>query len=88
MTDIDTVATRTDEHAEGVLLHLDPHTVEVGDNVREYPNLTKPFLDSIREHGGAITDFGRSSPSHAASVRRPHAEGSPWSASHCGSRRT
>ena len=28
-----------------------PNSLQLGDNVREYPNLTKPFLDSIAEHG-------------------------------------
>ena len=35
----------------GTIEHLDPHSLVVGDNVREYPNLNKPFLDSIAEHG-------------------------------------
>ena len=35
----------------GTIEHLDPHSLEVGDNVREYANLNKPFLDSIAEHG-------------------------------------
>ena len=35
----------------GTIQHLDPHNLEVGDNVREYANLNKPFLDSIAEHG-------------------------------------
>jgi hypothetical protein len=33
------------------LEHLDPNSLHVGDNVREYANLNKPFLDSIAEHG-------------------------------------
>jgi len=33
----------------GTLEHLDPTSL-VLDNVREYPNLNKPFLDSIAEH--------------------------------------
>jgi ParB family chromosome partitioning protein len=36
---------------QGSLRHLDPHTLDIGDNVREYANLTKPFLSSIAEHG-------------------------------------
>ncbi|WP_273735457.1 ParB/RepB/Spo0J family partition protein [Mycolicibacterium septicum] len=36
---------------DGVLRHLDPNELEIGDNVREYANLTKPFLSSIAEHG-------------------------------------
>ena len=28
-----------------------PNSRQLGDNVHEYPNLTKPFLDSIAEHG-------------------------------------
>ena len=35
----------------GTLEHLDPTSLDIGDNVREYPNLNKPFLDSIAEHG-------------------------------------
>jgi len=35
----------------GQLRHLDPRTLEIGDNVREYPNLTKTFLSSIAAHG-------------------------------------
>ena len=35
----------------GTVEHLDPNSLQLGDNVREYPNLTKPFLDSIAEHG-------------------------------------
>lgn len=50
-TTIDTVETTEDEHTPGALAHLDPNILDVGDNIREYPNLTKPFLDSIREHG-------------------------------------
>ena len=33
----------------GTIEHLDPHNLEVGDNVREYANLNKPFLDSIAD---------------------------------------
>jgi ParB family chromosome partitioning protein len=33
----------------GTIEHLDPHSLEVGDNVREYANLNKPFLDRIAE---------------------------------------
>jgi ParB family transcriptional regulator, chromosome partitioning protein len=40
-----------DGAAGGTIEHLDPHSLEVGDNVREYANLNKPFLDSIAEHG-------------------------------------
>ena len=35
----------------GTVEQLDPNSLQLGDNVREYPNLTKPFLDSIAEHG-------------------------------------
>jgi ParB family chromosome partitioning protein len=35
----------------GTLEHLDPNSLRLGDNVREYANLNKPFLDSIAEHG-------------------------------------
>jgi ParB family transcriptional regulator, chromosome partitioning protein len=40
-----------DGAAGGTIEHLDPHNLEVGDNVREYANLNKSFLDSIAEHG-------------------------------------
>jgi ParB family chromosome partitioning protein len=33
------------------LSHIDPNSLEVGENVREYANVDKPFLDSIAEHG-------------------------------------
>jgi ParB family chromosome partitioning protein len=33
------------------LAHIDPNSLEVGENVREYANVDKPFLDSIAEHG-------------------------------------
>ena len=39
------------EQALGELEHLDPNDLQVGDNIREYANLNKPFLDSIAEHG-------------------------------------
>jgi ParB family chromosome partitioning protein len=39
------------EHALGEFVHIDPNALAVGDNVREYANLDKPFLDSIAEHG-------------------------------------
>jgi ParB family chromosome partitioning protein len=39
------------EHAHGELSHIDPNSLEVGENVREYANVDKPFLDSIAEHG-------------------------------------
>jgi ParB family chromosome partitioning protein len=35
----------------GTLEHLDPTRLVLGDNVREYPNVNNPFLDSIAEHG-------------------------------------
>ena len=38
-------------HALGELSHIDPNSLEVGENVREYANVDKPFLDSIAEHG-------------------------------------
>ena len=38
-----------------------PNSRQLGDNVHEYPNLTRPFLDSIAEHGvlSPITAIGR-----------------------------
>src|SRR5262245_15413901 len=59
MTDTTTSAEseyRTDpqegtQAALGAVEHLDPNDLAVGDNVREYANLNKPFLDSIAEHG-------------------------------------
>jgi ParB family transcriptional regulator, chromosome partitioning protein len=54
----DTTTTTTHEEAESVteralgeLSHIDPNSLEVGENVREYASLDKPFLDSIAEHG-------------------------------------
>ena len=44
----------TDSHdgpVGGTIEHVDPHNLQVGDNVREYANLNKPFLDRIAEHG-------------------------------------
>ena len=35
----------------GTIEHLDPHSLEIGDNVRENANLNKPFLDSIADSG-------------------------------------
>ena len=52
MTDTNTdVAEAITEQTLGELVHLDPNSLHVGDNVREYANLNKPFLDSIAEHG-------------------------------------
>jgi ParB family chromosome partitioning protein len=52
MTDTTTdVAEATTGHTLGELQHLDPNSLHVGDNVREFANLNKPFLDSIAEHG-------------------------------------
>ena len=38
----------------GTLEHLDPTSLVLGENVREYPNLNKPFLDSIAERGVVV----------------------------------
>jgi ParB family chromosome partitioning protein len=35
----------------GSLEHLDPNTVDIGENVRDAVDLNKAFLDSLREHG-------------------------------------
>jgi ParB family chromosome partitioning protein len=52
MTDISTpIVEDTTGPQVGELRHLDPHAFQIGDNVREYANLTKPFLSSIAEHG-------------------------------------
>jgi ParB family transcriptional regulator, chromosome partitioning protein len=39
------------EHTLGALEHINPNGLQLEDNVREYANLDKPFLDSIAEHG-------------------------------------
>ncbi len=55
MTDTTTTPDAADEavseHALGELEHIDPTSLQVGDNIREYANLDKAFLDSIAEHG-------------------------------------
>src|SRR6476619_5398040 len=54
MTDTTTTSNEAEavtEQALGELEHLDPNDLQVGDNIREYANLNKPFLDSIAEHG-------------------------------------
>ena len=54
MTDTTTTPNEAEavtEQALGELAHLDPNDLQVGDNIREYANLNKPFLDSIAEHG-------------------------------------
>ena len=35
----------------GTLEHLDPNTVQIGENVRDAVDLSKGFLGSLREHG-------------------------------------
>jgi hypothetical protein len=35
----------------GSLIHVDPHTLEIGDNVRDDVQLDKAFLASLAEHG-------------------------------------
>jgi ParB family transcriptional regulator, chromosome partitioning protein len=47
----DAAAEAVSEHALGELEHIDPTSLQVGDNIREYANLDKAFLDSIAEHG-------------------------------------
>ena len=50
MTDTTTTPNEAEavtEQALGELEHLDPNDLQVGDNIREYANLNKPFLDSI-----------------------------------------
>jgi hypothetical protein len=52
MTDTTTTPNEAEavtEQALGELEHLDPNDLQVGDNIREYANLNKPFLDSIAE---------------------------------------
>ena len=55
MTDTTTTPDAADEavseHALGELEHIDPTSLQVGENIREYANLDKAFLDSIAEHG-------------------------------------
>jgi len=53
MTDTTTTPNEAEavtEQALGELEHLDPNDLQI-DNIREYANLNKPFLDSIAEHG-------------------------------------
>ena len=35
------------EHALGKVVHIAPNELKVGENIREYANLNKTFLDSI-----------------------------------------
>ena len=41
----------------------------IGDNVREYPNRNKPFLDSIAEHGDLVPLTAIRRPDGAVEVR-------------------
>ena len=60
----------------GTLEHLDPSSLAVADNVREYANLNKPFLDSIAEHGVLvpITAIRR----HDGAVEVRNGQRRPW----------
>lgn len=49
MTDIAT--TSVPETADGVFGLVDPHTLFIGDNVRDIAGLDADFIDSIRQHG-------------------------------------
>ncbi|HYB38354.1 MAG TPA: hypothetical protein VEF72_23245 [Mycobacterium sp.] len=51
-----TEITATTEHtipqpSIGTLEHLDPHTLQIGDNMRDDAALDKGFVDSIAQHG-------------------------------------
>ena len=50
-SEYDTEAQEETQTALGTVEHLDPNDLTLADNVREYANLNKPFLDSIAEHG-------------------------------------
>jgi ParB family chromosome partitioning protein len=41
----------TTSSVPGNVEHLDPNTIEIGQNVRDAVDLKKDFLDSLREHG-------------------------------------
>ena len=41
----------TTSSVPGNLEHLDPNTVQIGENIRDAVDLNKEFLDSLREHG-------------------------------------
>lgn len=59
MTDNTTIGTSDDLSDEattidpsiGELVHLDPHRLVIGDNVRDAADLNKSFLASLHEHG-------------------------------------
>ena len=80
MTDTTTTPNEAEavtEQALGELEHLDPNDLQVGDNIREYANLNKPFLDSIAEHGVLV-------PHHRDSPPRRRGGGPQRAAAHHG----
>ncbi|WP_018604284.1 ParB N-terminal domain-containing protein [Mycobacterium sp. 155] len=53
----------------GELAHIDPNQLDIGENVREYANLSKPFLDSIAEHGVLVPLTGIRRPDGIVQIR-------------------
>ena len=51
MTGTSPNTSRTVHPSVGTLEHLDPHTVRVGENVRDDAALDEPFVASVAEHG-------------------------------------
>ena len=47
--DADTEVTAEQRH--GILEHLDPHSLKIGENIRDAVDLGKEFLASLRQHG-------------------------------------
>jgi ParB family chromosome partitioning protein len=44
----------TTSSVPGNLEHLDPNTVQIGENIRDAVDLSKDFLASLREHGVVV----------------------------------
>jgi ParB family transcriptional regulator, chromosome partitioning protein len=57
------------DHPIGTLEHLDPATLDIGDNVRDEASLTKEFLASIAENGVLVPITGVRDRDNAAVVR-------------------
>jgi ParB family chromosome partitioning protein len=41
----------TAEQQHGILKHLDPHSLRIGESIRDAVDLGKEFLASLRQHG-------------------------------------
>jgi ParB family transcriptional regulator, chromosome partitioning protein len=41
----------TAEQQHGILKHLDPYSLRIGENIRDAVDLGKEFLASLRQHG-------------------------------------